>query len=170
VSVKAHVGWALLNKHLNVLTHTGHMESPNLIASCVNELYDSLPPFGCYTGECRATHGVSAEAYAWKIAVGWGGTRPDSCHSCCLRGSCVSCCQVFTLARWLLIIISETPSKMGDGLIPVFKHSNWTSFMIHMAYEMDVDCLVVEEMVNVSKLFDYTRMLRIGCKPRMLIS
>jgi hypothetical protein len=42
--------------------------------------------------------------------------------------------------------------------------------MIHMAYEMDVDYLVVEEMVNVSKLFDYTRMLIIGCKPRMLIT
>jgi hypothetical protein len=36
--------------------------------------------------------------------------------------------------------------------------------MIHIAYEMDVDYLVVEEMVNISKLFDYTRMLRIGCK------
>jgi hypothetical protein len=25
---------------------------------------------------------------------------------------------------------------MGDGLIPVSKHSNWTSFMIRMSYEM----------------------------------
>jgi hypothetical protein len=40
--------------------------------------------------------------------------------------------------------------------------------MIHMTYEIDVDYLVVEEMVNMSKLFDYTRMLRIGCKPMML--
>jgi hypothetical protein len=36
--------------------------------------------------------------------------------------------------------------------------------------EMDVDYLVVEEMVNISKLFDYTCMLRIGCKPMMLIT
>jgi hypothetical protein len=28
---------------------------------------------------------------------------------------------------------------MGDGLIPVSERNNWTSFMIHMAYEMDVD-------------------------------
>jgi hypothetical protein len=35
---------------------------------------------------------------------------------------------------------------------------------------MDVDYLVVEEMVNISKLFDYTGMLRIGCKPMMLIT
>jgi hypothetical protein len=37
--------------------------------------------------------------------------------------------------------------------------------MIHVAYEMDV-----EEMVNILKLFDYTRMLRIGCKPMMLFT
>jgi hypothetical protein len=37
-------------------------------------------------------------------------------------------------------------------------------------HEMDVDYLVVEEMVNISKLFDYTSMLRIGCKPMMLIT
>jgi hypothetical protein len=35
---------------------------------------------------------------------------------------------------------------------------------------MDVDYLVLEEMVNISKLFDYTCMLRIGCKPMMLIT
>jgi hypothetical protein len=27
---------------------------------------------------------------------------------------------------------------MGGGLFAVFKRSNWTSFMIHMAYEMDI--------------------------------
>jgi hypothetical protein len=27
---------------------------------------------------------------------------------------------------------------MGDGLLDVFKRSNWTSFMIYMAYEKDV--------------------------------
>jgi hypothetical protein len=32
---------------------------------------------------------------------------------------------------------------------------------------MDVDYLVVEEIVNISKLFDYTCMLRMGCKPMM---
>jgi hypothetical protein len=35
---------------------------------------------------------------------------------------------------------------------------------------MDIDYLVVEEMINISKLFDYTCMLRIGCKPMMLIA
>jgi hypothetical protein len=34
--------------------------------------------------------------------------------------------------------------------------------------EMDVDYLVVDEMSNISKLFDYTCMLKIGCKPMML--
>jgi hypothetical protein len=35
---------------------------------------------------------------------------------------------------------------------------------------MDIDYLVVEEMVNISKLFDYTCMLRTGCEPMMLIT
>jgi hypothetical protein len=46
------------------------MESPNLVALCVTELDDTLPPYGCYTGWCRATHSVSTEAYAWKTALG----------------------------------------------------------------------------------------------------
>jgi hypothetical protein len=39
-----------------------------------------------------------------------------------------------------------------------------------LVHEMDIDYLVVEEMVNISKLFDYTCMLRIGCKLMMLIT
>jgi hypothetical protein len=35
---------------------------------------------------------------------------------------------------------------------------------------MDVDYLVVEEMVIIPKLFDYTCMLRIGSKIMMLIT
>jgi hypothetical protein len=50
MSVKAHVGLVRMNKHSNVLTHLGHMESPNLVASYVAELDDTLPPYGCYTG------------------------------------------------------------------------------------------------------------------------
>jgi hypothetical protein len=50
MSIKVHVGWVQTNKQLNVLTHTGHMESTNLVASCVIELDNALPPYGCYTG------------------------------------------------------------------------------------------------------------------------
>jgi hypothetical protein len=35
---------------------------------------------------------------------------------------------------------------------------------------MDIDYLVVEEMINILKLFNYTCMLKIGCKPMMLIT
>jgi hypothetical protein len=70
VSVKAHVSWVRMIKHLNVLTHMGHMESPNLVASCVAELDITLPPYGCYTGQCRASHDVSAEEYVCKTALG----------------------------------------------------------------------------------------------------
>jgi hypothetical protein len=34
------------------------------------------------------------------------------------------CYQFFSLARCILIQISAKPSDMGDGLIPVSKHSN----------------------------------------------
>jgi hypothetical protein len=65
VSVKAHIGWVRMNKHLNVLLHTGHMESSNLVALCVDELDETLPHFtGVQWDSARATHCVSAEAYA----------------------------------------------------------------------------------------------------------
>jgi hypothetical protein len=41
--------------------------------------------------------------------------------------------------------------------------------MIHMYHEMNVNYLVVEELL-ISKLFDHTCMLRIGCKPMILIT
>jgi hypothetical protein len=58
---------------------------------------------------------------------------------------------------------------VGDGMSTMFKSSNSTFIML-LIQEMDVDYLVVEEMVNISKLFDSTCMLRIGCKPMMLIT
>jgi hypothetical protein len=71
VSVKARVGWIRMNEHLNVLTHTGHMESPNLVASCVDELDDTLPRFmGVQWDSVQAIHGVYVEAYVWKMTLG----------------------------------------------------------------------------------------------------
>jgi hypothetical protein len=65
VSVKAHVGWVRMNKQLNVLTHTGHMESLNLVASCVAEMEAILAYLtGVHRDSAWATHGVSVEAYA----------------------------------------------------------------------------------------------------------
>jgi hypothetical protein len=60
----------------NVLAHMGHMKTPNVVASCVNELDDTLPHItGVQWDSVRATHGVSAEAYAWKTALWWGSTQ-----------------------------------------------------------------------------------------------
>jgi hypothetical protein len=56
---------------------------------------------------------------------------------------------------------------MGDGLIAVSKCSNSTFIMLYLYHEMDVKYLVADEKVNISKLFDYTCMLSIGCKPIM---
>jgi hypothetical protein len=59
---------------------------------------------------------------------------------------------------------------MGDGLFAAPKRSNSTFIMLYLYHEMDVDYLVVEEMINIPKLFDYNCMLIIGCKPMMLIT
>jgi hypothetical protein len=37
-----------------------------------------------------------------------------------------------------------------------------TFIMLHLYHEMDVDYFVVKEMINISKLFDYTCMFSIG--------
>jgi hypothetical protein len=72
----------------------------NLLVSTVAELYNTIPYL---TGDTwhseRATHGVSAVAYAWKTRTRVRWARLNSwivvvncCHSWCLRGPCVSCC------------------------------------------------------------------------------
>jgi hypothetical protein len=93
-----------------------------LLASTVAELDNTLPYL---TGDTRdsawAVHGVSAEAYAWKTCTRVRWARFDSlivimnyCHSWCLRGRRVSCCQVITLARFKLARVSAIPSDMGN--------------------------------------------------------
>jgi hypothetical protein len=68
-----------MNKHMNVLTHTGHMESPNLVDLCVDELDDTLPRFtGVQWHSIQATHGVSTGTNVRKTALGRGRTRPHS--------------------------------------------------------------------------------------------
>jgi hypothetical protein len=52
------------------------MESPNLVASCVDELDDTIRVV-VQCDSVQATHGVYVEAYAWKTPLGRGRTRPD---------------------------------------------------------------------------------------------
>jgi hypothetical protein len=59
-----------------------------------------------------------------------------------LRGSHVSCCQVFPLQGCKLVQISATLSKISDGLIFVFKCSDSISYY-YVNYEDDVDYSVV---------------------------
>jgi hypothetical protein len=61
-----------------------------------------------------------------------------------------------------------TPSDMGDGLFAVFKCSNSTFIILYLYHEMVIDHLVVDEMINISKLFDYNCMFSIGCKHILL--
>jgi hypothetical protein len=57
---------------------------------------------------------------------------------------------------------------IGDGMFATPKRSNSTFIMLHLVHEMDIDYLVIDEIINVSKLFDYTCMFSIGCKPILL--
>jgi hypothetical protein len=54
-------------------------------------------------------------------------------HSWCLRGSRVLCCQVISLVRFILILISTTPLNMGDGLVAVPKRR---SVILLYSYEI----------------------------------
>jgi hypothetical protein len=47
-------------------------------------------------------------------------------------------------------------------LIAVSKRSNYTFIMLYLYHEMDVDYLVANEMVNISKLLDHNCMFSIG--------
>jgi hypothetical protein len=164
--LRPHVSWALMNKHLIMYWCIQDLWGPaNLVASCVTELDDTIPPYRCYTGWCWATHGVSAEADTWKTALGWDRTRPDSLTASWTigtRGALLARrCRVvgfYPLQGVLLIWISVTPSEMGDGLIVVFKRSNYTFIMLYLCHDMDVNYLVVKDMINRSKLFDYNCM------------
>jgi hypothetical protein len=53
-----------------VLTHMRHMESPNWVALCVSKTEAILPYLtGVHRDIAWVTHGVSAEAYAWKTCT-----------------------------------------------------------------------------------------------------
>jgi hypothetical protein len=70
--------------------------------------------------------------------------------------------RLFPLQGVLLIRISATPSEMGDGLFTASKHSNSTFIMLYLCHEIDVDYLVADEVVNISKLLDHNCMFCIG--------
>jgi hypothetical protein len=59
---------------------------------------------------------------------------------------------------------------MDDGLFVAPKRTSSTFIMFYLYREMDIDYFVVDEMMNISKLFDYTCMFSIGCKPILLIT
>jgi hypothetical protein len=62
-------------------------------------------------------------------------------HSCCLRGSRVSCCQVATLQGYIILIqIFVTLSDMGDAYslcsnIEVIYHHIHMRFMVRFNYD-----------------------------------
>jgi hypothetical protein len=59
---------------------------------------------------------------------------------------------------------------MGNTCLLQPFSSNSSFIMLYLVHEMDIDYLIVDEMINILKLFDYNCMLRIGCKPMILIT
>jgi hypothetical protein len=110
--------------------HIRDIRNPQtFVALCVNGLDNILPRFtGVQWDSVRATHGVSAEAYTWKMTLGWGMTQLDFLASSWIVATRVAfvahVCRIvrfIPLQGWLLIRISTTPSNMGDDLFAVFK-------------------------------------------------
>jgi hypothetical protein len=123
VSIKDCVGWALLQQALIMYSRRQDLwGSTNLVASTVIELDDSPlcltdvhcdsvgPPTDAHQGITRkiCTRVWWAQLDSLIVIVNCG-------HSWFLHGSCVSCCQVISLVRSILIRISVTISDMGEA-------------------------------------------------------
>jgi hypothetical protein len=137
VSFKARVGWVRMNKHLKCTSSYGTYGIPKLSSFMCHRVGQYPTSLWMLYGTVSSHHGVSAEAYAWKTALGWGRTRPDSLTTSWTVTTCdalqACLCHVvrfIPLQGWLLIRISTTPSNMGDGLFAAPKHSNSTFKML----------------------------------------
>jgi hypothetical protein len=138
MSIKAHIRLSPVEQAFDyILTHMGHTESLNWVATCVAKMEAILPYLtGVHRDSACATHGVSAEAYAWNTCTR---VRWDLIVSLITSWIVVTrvallayVCRVvrfIPLQGWLLIRISTTPSDMGDDLFTVFKCSNSTFIM-----------------------------------------
>jgi hypothetical protein len=56
------------------------------------------------------------------------------------------------------------PTDMGNTCPLQSFNSNSTFRMLYLYHVMDINYLVVDEMANISKLFDYNCMFSTGCK------
>jgi hypothetical protein len=70
--------------------------------------------------------------------------------------------RFISLQGLLSIRIFTTPSEMGDDLLAKSKRSNSTFIMLYLCNEMDVDYLVVQEMITISKKNYYNCIFSIG--------
>jgi hypothetical protein len=76
----------------------------------------------------------------------------------------------YYLAMFKLARVFAIPSDMGNKCQLQSFSSNSTFIMLYLYHEMEIDCLVVEEMILISTLFDYNYMFNIGCKLMILIT
>jgi hypothetical protein len=147
VSIKARVGWVWMNKLRWKLSYNTSWVYIGIVHG---------PPMD-------ARHGITwkmCTRVRWVLIISF-----TTSWTMATRGAFVAhVCRFvrfYPLQGILLIRIFTTPSDMGGGLLAESKHSNWTSFMIHMAYEMDV--------VDDNHLYQTClNLFSIGCKPIMI--
>jgi hypothetical protein len=106
----------------------------NVVALTVAVLDNTLLYFTDDIGIVWGPPTDTQQGITWKTCTRVRWARLDSLivtmnygHSCCLHGSCVSCCQVIFLTRWLLIRISVTPLDMCDTCSLLSFHRSATS-------------------------------------------
>jgi hypothetical protein len=54
------------------------------------------------------------------------------------------------------------PTDMGDNCLLQLFNSNYTFITLYLIHEMDIEYLIVDEIIYISKLFNYTCMFSIG--------
>jgi hypothetical protein len=144
----------------------GHV---NLVASTITELDDTLPYLQDVHGIVCGPPTDARRVIVWKTCtrVRWAWLDSlivimNCCHSWCLRGSCVLCCHVVSLARCKLIRVAVTLSDMSDTCSLSSFRSNATSF----CYVNWGWCwlLCSKDMIIINCWLSYLCMFSVGCK------
>jgi hypothetical protein len=104
------VGSCCIKHWLCTGTYGTYVGPINLVAFTVTELDDNLPRFmEVQWDTVRATHGLPVKIFAWKMALGWGRTWPNSLIVIMKGGH--SCSIVLFILGTVLFSSQEKPAR-----------------------------------------------------------
>jgi hypothetical protein len=149
-----------------ILTHMGFMGSRKL--SSFDGRWVGRHPTVLHWWHCdsvRATHRLPRRGFRVEDGTRVRWVWLDSLivnvkggYSWYLCGSRVSCCQVISLVRWLLIRISVTPSDMGEACSLLSFYRSAITLCSYESYGyINYDYLVVEKLM-ILKMVDWVTM------------